>query len=231
MAKSRIRRDPSLKGKGMATAGLIIGYGVIIFAVSAWAVIILFFGAALKDAVKQAQQQIATNHPPIVETQSAVASNDTQLAVAPPDNPPAAQNNFGWTLDVKSAEFPDSPVSGKLHGADFTGKKVSFRNGTLKIAAASGGESLTIHGLRPILENSSYEFQLAAGDEAPKIDIGWSEDGQAKSETITTGYAMKLKFDKAAKRKVHAQIYLCLPDDSKSYAAGTFEVPVPKKKP
>ena len=173
---------------------------------------------------------MATNHPSGLQVQPTVPAGDNQPAGGN-DNPPAEHNNFTWTLDVRSAEFPNSPVSGKLHGADFTGKRPAFKNGTLKISSASGGESLTIHGLNPSIENSTYEFQLASGDKTPSIDITWNNGGQVRSETYKAGYAMKLKFEQAVKRKVRAQIYLCLPDESKSYVAGTFAVTLPKPKP
>lgn len=42
IALSNIRRDPSLQGRGMATAGVIIGYVSICF----WVVYVVFFGGA-----------------------------------------------------------------------------------------------------------------------------------------------------------------------------------------
>ena len=140
-------------------------------------------------------------------------------------------NQVEWTLDLKDAPFPDSPVSGMLHGTDFTGKRITWRNGVLKINSTVAGASLTIHGLGATLANSSYEFQPAADTNAPSIEIAWSDGGESQSETFTNGYAMKLQFAKVVKRKVRAQIYLCLPDDSKSCVAGAFAVTLPKRKP
>ena len=232
LAKSKIRRDPSLDGSGLATAGLTIGYAILILTVSSAGIGRLFFEDKIKQAYQQAQQEMAAKNfvsptgAPILADDSGTnnngVTNNTPMAVA--DQP-------GWTLDVKDATFPDSPVSGTLHGADFTGKKIIYRNGNIRINSTVAGESLVIHGLGAALANSSYEFQPATDTNAPVIEITWSDGGESQRETFTNGYVMKLQFAKAVKRKVRAQIYLCLPDDSKSYVAGNFAVVLPKRKP
>jgi hypothetical protein len=87
-----------------------------------------------------------------------------------------------------------------------------------------------IHGLGESIENKSMEYQTASGNDAPKIEIGWKDGDENKTATFQEGYAMELKFDAEKKRKIPGQIYLSLPDDSKSYIAGTFTVVMPKPK-
>jgi hypothetical protein len=135
---------------------------------------------------------------------------------------------------VKDATIPDSLVSGKIHGGDFQLKRAVFRNGNLKFLSSNGPEYVLIYHLGQSIENKSLEFQTASasGDDSPKIEIGWKdEDGQNQSDTFQDGYAMELKFDAAKGRRISGQIYLCVPDDSKSYIAGTFTIVLPKPKP
>jgi DNA-directed RNA polymerase subunit RPC12/RpoP len=224
LAKARIRRDSSLRGKGLATAGLVIGYGFVTVVAGAVACMIFLFSAQFKQALNQAQ--LAS--PAIAQTSAQSVSNDTPDTVTTTTEPTTTAES-GWRMNLKDVEFPDGHVSGKLHGMDFEGQKASFKNGELKINYPKHGE-VDIRGLGASIENGSYEFLPATGTDALHIQIKWTEDGEAKNQEFTEGYAMKLKFGKAVKRKIHAQIYLCLPDDSKSYLAGTFDVPVPKKK-
>lgn len=44
-ARGAIRRDPSLTGKGMATAGMLIGYFIVVCGIASVLVFLLFFGA------------------------------------------------------------------------------------------------------------------------------------------------------------------------------------------
>ena len=58
----------------------------------------------------------------------------------------------------------------------------------------------------------------------------WNEGDVIQDATYSKGYGMKLQFAQVVNRKVSGKIYLCLPDDSKSYVAGTFEVRISKPK-
>lgn len=133
-------------------------------------------------------------------------------------------------MDVKDAQIPADAVTGEVHGENFDCKRVLYRNGNLKFVSA-GGAFLMIHGVGASIKNESQEFQTATGDDVPKIEISWSDQGQNQTESFDNGYAMELKFGEAKKRKVQGQIYLSLPDDAKSYIAGTFTVVLPKPKP
>src|SRR5262249_2757334 len=137
----------------------------------------------------------------------------------------------GWTLNVKDATIPDNPASGQLHGADFQLKRTLFRNGNLRFISSDGQISLMIHNVGDSIANSSIEVQATSKDNAPKIEIAWKDGDENKTATFQDGYAMELKVDAAKGRRIRGHIYLCLPDDSKSYIAGTFTIIMPKPKP
>ena len=223
LARAAIRRDPLLIGKGLATAGLIISYATVIVAVG---MNILFLGvrAHVTEAFRGTHEPLATNQPtytPVAQIQTQSNATDQVQSAGP-----------GWTMDVKDAQIPADPVIGEIHGASFDCKRVIYRNGNLKFLSADGGNFLMIHGVGASIENDSLEFQTALSDDAPKVEISWNDDqGQNETETFPNGYAMELKFGAAQKRKIQGQIYLCLPDDKKSYIAGTFTVVLPKPKP
>jgi|GEM_PF-811419 ribosomal protein S27E len=252
LAKSRIRRNPSLKGSGLATAGLVIGYLILMLQVGAAAYYIWSFTAAVKHGFENVRQDLATNNVIITQTQpttvsnsnqqiepvqtGVVVTNNQQMEPAKPEtvtaaNPQIEPEKSEWTSDISKASFPDHPASGKLHGMDFTVKTASFRNGDLKIRAENG-MLLDIFRLGESIEDHSYEIQPDdSGNTNPHVKMTWNEGGVIQTATFSKGYGMKLQFDQAINRTVSAKIYLCFPDDSKSCVAGTFEVRLPKQKP
>jgi DNA-directed RNA polymerase subunit RPC12/RpoP len=235
LAKSRIRRNPTLKGSGLATAGLIIGYLILMLEVGTAAVRIWSFSAALKHGYENVRQDLTTNNVIVTQTQSTTVANDNKpMEPVKPETIPTGNQQIEpakseWTSDISKASFPDHPASGKLHGIDFAAKTVSFRNGDLKIRSANGMQ-LDIFRLGVSIEGHSYEIQPADGGNAnPHVKMTWNEGGVIQTATFSKGYGMKLQFDQAINRTVSAKIYLCFPDDSKSCVAGTFEVSLPKQ--
>ena len=251
MAKSRIRRDASLKGNGLATAGLVIGYLILILGTGTAAYRIWSFSAAVKHGFENAKHDLATNNIIITQTQSTNVSNDNEQ-VKPVKPEPVVTNNqpvepvkpepvvtsnqqtepakSEWTSDISKMSFPDHPVSGKLHGFDFTLKTASFRNGDLKLSDGNG-MLLDVYRLDKDIEGQRYEIQPTDNDNTnPRVKITWNEGDVAQATTFSKGYVMKLQFGQAINRTVSGKIYLCLPDVSKSYVAGTFKVRLPKQK-
>jgi hypothetical protein len=70
--------------------------------------------------------------------------------------------------------------------------------------------------------------------------LRWREVGQPKptTENIGEGYTMRLAFGAVSNGRIPGRIYICLPDEYKSFVAGNFEAelrkpppPKPKKPP
>lgn len=223
-ARAAIRRNPSLEGKGIAMAGLIVGYTIMVLTVCGG----IYTGSFFYKQAKEVKQLLQDAEQDATSTNdSTMATNDSNivdsLKVISPYEKPA------WTLDLSNVNFPDHPVSGPFHGQDFVTTKSVLQKGDIKFSS-DGGMQISIHGLKSI-EGKEFNFQPPTADEEPSIHIRWmDENGESKTKVFKTGYALKLKFGNARKRKVHGEIYLCLPDDSKSCVAGKFEVTMPKKK-
>ncbi len=235
LAKSRIRRDSSLAGNGLATAGLIIGYLILVVEVGTAGYRIWSFSSAVKQGIADVQHDLATNNLIITRTQPTTVSNDNPpmepvqpvIAVTtPPQMEPAAA---GWTSDVSKAAFPDHPVEGKVHGMHFALKSATLRGANLRFNSENG-PSLEIFGLDQPVAGQSCEIQPADSSANPRVKLTWNEGDVIQSATYGKGYGMKLQFAQVVNRKVSGKIYLCLPDDSRSYVAGTFEVRIPKPK-
>ena len=118
---------------------------------------------------------------------------------------------------------------GKLHGMDFAVTTASFRNGNLRLRATNGMQ-LDVYRLGASMEGRSYEIQPDDDDTSrPRVKMTWNQGGAIETATFSKGYGMKLQFDQAVNRQVAGKIYLCFPDDSKSWAAGTFQVRLPRQ--
>lgn len=236
IAKSRIRRNSSLKGNGIATAGLVIGYLILLLEAGTVTIHVWRISTAMKQGYKNVRQDLATNNF-VTQIQSAIVSNINQQtqsivsATVVTNNPPVESNEAVWTSDIATVSFPNHPISGKLHGIDFTFKTALFRNGEIRINSNEGTSIEIIHGLGESIDGQSYQFQSTDADSAnPHVKMTWNQDDIVQSQTFSKGYGMKLQFGHIMNRKASAKIYLCLPDDSKSYLAGTFEVRIVKPK-
>jgi hypothetical protein len=220
LARSRIRRNPALKGNGLATAGLTIGYLILMLEAGVAAVRISSFATAVKHGYENARHQLATNTVIVTQVQTTTATNASQ-----PAEPVAAT----WIADLSQVTFPDQPAGGKLHGNDFTLKTAMFRAANLKLNSENG-LSLEVLGLGAAIEGRSFDISTTDEGAGPRVRMTWNDDAAVQTATFSKGYAMKLQFGQAVNRKMSGKIYVCLPDDAKSYVAGTFDVHVPKAK-
>ena len=235
LARSRIRRDPALAGNGLATAGLSIGYLILMLEAGTVGYHAWSFSKAVKQGIVNVQQNLATNNIIITQIQSTTPSN-ANLPMEPVQSAIAVTNLSqmepvvsGWTSDISKAAFPNHPADGEAHGIHFALKTAMLRGVNLRLNAENG-LALEIFGLDQPIAGQSYEIQPADSTANPRVKMTWKEGDVIQDATYGKGYGMKLQFAQAVNRKISGKIYLCLPDDSKSYVAGTFEVRIPKPK-
>jgi len=228
LAKSRIRRNSSLKGSGLAAAGLLIGYLILLSEMGTTAVYMWRISAAMKQGFAEVQHNLATNKIVIAETESTRVSNNGEpvqpaAPVAAAANPSVEAFGADWSDDLRAVAIPDHPARGRLHGTDFMLKTAMLRNGDLKLTAPNG-LVLDIYRLGAPVEGQTYEVQTADdGSVNPRVRMAWNEGDVEMTATFSKGYAMQLQFGQANNRRIAGKIYLCFPDQAKSYVAGTFE--------
>jgi hypothetical protein len=62
---------------------------------------------------------------------------------------------------------------------------------------------------------------------APMVNLRWKDaQDQPMTESVKGGYALRIEFGQPAGGQLPGKIYLCTPDDEKSYVAGTFTAEV-----
>jgi hypothetical protein len=222
MAKGQMDRTPGLQGRGLAKAGLIVGYislGLHVLVVCGVVALFFFVRAAAPTARTHSSSRTVQSHraaPVEAET------TDTQ-----PDG-------SGWTLQLADAEIPATAVTGRIHGQPFKLEKVSLEAGFLKFMEgtdffADREMDVVIFESDPHkLSGRSFVVPKQEFGNNPHIYMRWkeSEPSGANQKSYTDKYALRLEFGELAGGKLPGKIYLCTPDQAKSFIRGTFELPV-----
>ncbi len=156
-------------------------------------------------------------------------------ATPEPIAPPVGDTNWMLNLDSET-NFPDAAAAGRIHGQNFIVGRAYLQNGTLTLRSGTGGPvelgvTINFSGAQAeALAGQSINVSTNA-DAAARVTLRWQEDQQAAKKSIDGGYAMRLEFGALAGNRIPGKIYLCAPDDLKSYVMGTFNAEIRKPKP
>jgi regulation of enolase protein 1 (concanavalin A-like superfamily) len=166
-------------------------------------------------------------------------ANAAPVAVSPAvpkvTAPPA--NDTNWLLTLGTNEMPDAPVAGRIHGQDFLMEHASFGSGSLTLRAGTKGPvelgAVISFGGATAEELTGKTINVTTNAEkAAKVTLRWKDDsGTVQKPAFDSGYALRLQFGLLANNRLPGKIYLCLPDDEKSYLTGSFVANVSKPKP
>ena len=166
-------------------------------------------------------------------------------ALALSSNAPVALNttypvptNINWTLDLTNAVFPGTTAAGRIHGRGFLCERTTLEGGTLSLRQGkTWPPDLGITVLlmwRPGEELGGRTVEVAPHQTPPlpRVILRWKDDaGEPMRPSINSGYALKLAFGQPANGRMPGKIYLCLPDEDKSFVAGTFNAEIRKPRP
>ena len=152
---------------------------------------------------------------------------DQNLPVIPAD----------WTMDVNAAQVPEGRVNGKISGTDFimddarmaligTAYVLSLRQGA---GTSPDREMVVFLRLKPGETPAGQSWTISEdmkGASVPQVAKLWkSNPAYAPTQkTYSTGYVMKLELGQASDGIIPGKIYLALPDEEHSVAAGIFKV-------
>ena len=145
--------------------------------------------------------------------------------------------NIAWALDLTNAAFPETTVAGRIHGSGFLCEKTILQGGRLSLlqGKASPWDLAVVVNLfaRQGEELSGKTVQIPSDrPRAPHVVLRWKdEQQQSKSDTISSGYALNLVSGEATNGHMAGKIYICLPDETKSFVAGTFDAEIRKAPP
>lgn len=137
-----------------------------------------------------------------------------------------------WSLDLAGAPIPATTLAGSLHHLAFTLERATLTGSNLTFRIGRSGQvelGLNIYFFnRQAEELSGRIAEVKPGDPtAPRVVLHW-KDTERHSETFHHGYAMKIEFGQISDNAVPGKIFICLPDDSQSWIAGTFMAEIHK---
>jgi hypothetical protein len=140
-----------------------------------------------------------------------------------------------WTLDLSEAKFPEAPAEGSLHNRAFTLEHATLVGSNLTLRVGHTGPielglNILFFNHQPD-ELSGKTAEIKPTDAtAPRVILRWKE-AKRTSQTFRSGYAMKIEFAPVTNNALAGKIFLCLPDGSKSWIAGTFRAEIRKPSP
>lgn len=150
--------------------------------------------------------------------------------VEEPAAPPASDTNWMLNLDGVT-NISQAPVAGRIHGRNFLCHHATLQGGTLSLRGADGlGVAISFHGA-PTESLAGQTINVSTNaDKAARVTLYWKDGDQSQREKCDSGYALRLEFGPLAGNRISGKIHLCLPDNLKSYALGTFvaEIRQPK---
>lgn len=140
--------------------------------------------------------------------------------------PAPVQNPVSNSSDVT---IPDTPVSGKIHDADFAVEKAVLENGVLTLRQGKDlFPDLALDVMMFIKQGEPAEGKKLriAPDQAPGkplLRLQWRDaENKLKTEDFPKNYLLILEFGKIQEGKLPCKIHAVLPDQSKSTISGTF---------
>jgi len=149
--------------------------------------------------------------------------------------PPA--NDTNWMLNLDAVSIPDSTAAGRIHGRDFICARASLEGGTLTLGMPAHGPTelgLSIYLYASQTAGLAGQAVNITSDttNAPRVRLRWREEQQkGRTKDFHAGYALQIQFGQLAGNRLTGKMYLCTPDDEKSYVAGTFNAEIRKPKP
>jgi DNA-directed RNA polymerase subunit RPC12/RpoP len=165
-------------------------------------------------------------------------TNGPGKKAAPPPKVYPIPTNINWTLDLSAATVPEATAVGSIHASGFFCERATLQGGHLTLRQGHSGPAdlgITVELFAQQgeeLSGKSVEIQPDRAPPLPKIVLLWKDEQQkAVRRSINNGYALKVAFGDAANGRIPGKIYIGLPDENKSFVAGTFNAEIKKPTP
>jgi hypothetical protein len=146
--------------------------------------------------------------------------------------------NTAWTMNLSKAVIPDERVAGGIRGTGFLCERATLQGGNLTLRQGRTwppdlGISVILFAKQgEELSGKTLEVSPDRTPPLPKIVLRWKdEQDQYRKEDFTSGYALKMIFGDAVNARIPGKIFLALPDEGKSFVAGSFEAEIRKPPP
>jgi len=167
-----------------------------------------------------------------------LAERATRPAIQPQtvnvfQSPHPVPTQVQWSLDVTNAPIPSGDVVGRIHGNGFLCERATLKGGRLSLRQGSPTSpdlGITVAlGVRQPEELSNKLIVITTNTPGPRVALRWKDELQEPvTQRVHASYAMKVIFGQAVGDRIHGRIYIALPDELKSFAAGNFDAEIVK---
>lgn len=146
--------------------------------------------------------------------------------------PPPAADATNWTLKLAGIKMPDTPASGSVHGFGFKLDRAVIQGGRLDLRQGlkwppDVGISLHLFAERPEDLAGRTVVLEATRTNAPRLILRWKDaQDQALTKEYRRGYAARVEFGSVSSNRLAGKIFIAVPDENKSYVAGTFSAEI-----
>ena len=165
-------------------------------------------------------------------------SDGAAKKIAAPPKVYPIPTNISWTMDLSEATIPDATAVGSIHASGFFCERATLQGGHLTLRQGRSGPAdlgITVQLFAKQgeeLSGKSVEIKPERTAPLPKIVLRWKDEQQkAVTKNILEGYSLKVAFGEAANGRIPGRIYISLPDENKSFVAGTFNAEIRKVTP
>jgi hypothetical protein len=198
IARKRIRTNPSLKGGGLALAGVIIGYCMI--ALSAGYVSFVTYNVV--KVVKSEPFQKGYND---ARARAEAIQAQQQGQPMPGGAPQQPGVTFGSPEEKKPLPVPAGAVAGKIKGQTFTYSRASLDKRMGLFSVRDGQDFFADREVKIFLfpkpgeslENRTWKITAGSSGMNPHVHLSWQENGAPRTEIVTSGYNLELKTEAA----------------------------------
>jgi DNA-directed RNA polymerase subunit RPC12/RpoP len=157
---------------------------------------------------------------------------------AAPKAPNPIPTNITWSLELTDAVPPETVAAGSIHGIGFLCERATLQGGNLTLRQGKSGSSDSSFSVALFaqqgeeLSGKSIEIGPDRLPPLPRVTLRWRNDEKkSTTEHFNSGYALKMAFGSVTNGRMPGRIYLCLPDEAKSFVAGAFDAEIRKADP
>ena len=143
-----------------------------------------------------------------------------------------------WTMQLSQALTPETTAAGNIHSNGFLCEKAVLEGGILSLRQGKVWPpdlGISIHLFAQQAEDLSGKTVIVRPDRAPPVPpvtLRWKDDQkQPVKVQIDSGYALRVVFGQAGDGRMPGHIYIALPDEAHSFAAGSFNAVIRKAPP
>jgi hypothetical protein len=215
IARSQIRRNPATGGKGIALAGILVGYAMLAFTILLVGGVIAFIGF---QRAQNSRNFRPGGPPPMVRQVNR-------------DREPTQRGTIVTTGAPLNVDAVNNPVSGSIEGSPFqiTSARLSRQGGTLTLQQQSPSQSFTIflfprngESLAGRQWNLPLNSTVDGGLTKPHVHWHWQEGNAGKGRAVSDGYEMQLQLGPQTGDEIPGRLTLRIPGEPGTEVKGDF---------